>query len=143
MSDTRFHQFKQLIAAWTRKDAEAVLGMLHDDVVWHYAAAIAPPARGKAEARAFIERFGSTISEVNWRIFAHAETADRLFVEGVDEYVTTDGVRVAAPYAGIIEYQGDKIIGWRDYLDRGTVDAIKAGKPYPAQVKELIDRPAA
>ena len=57
--------------------------------------------------------------------------------------MTTDGVRVAAPYAGIIEYQGDKIIGWRDYLDRGTVDAIKAGKPYPAQVKELIDRPAA
>ncbi len=52
-------------------------------------------------------------------------------------------MRVAAPYAGIIEYQGDKIIGWRDYLDRGTVDAIKAGKPYPAQVKELIDRPAA
>ena len=108
MSDTRFNQFKQLIAAWTRKDAEAVLAMLHDDVVWHYAAAIAPPARGKAEARAFIERFGSTIAEVNWRIFAHAETADRLFVEGVDEYVTTDGVRVAAPYAGIIEYQGDK-----------------------------------
>ena len=143
MTDTRFNQFKQLIAAWTRKDADAVLAMLHDDVVWHYAAAIAPPARGKAEARAFIERFGSTIAEVNWRIFAHTETADRLFVEGVDEYVTTDGVRVAAPYAGIIEYQGDKIIGWRDYLDRGTVDAIKAGKPYPAQVKELIDRPAA
>ena len=61
MTDTRFNQFKQLIAAWTRKDAEAVLAMLHDDVVWHYAAAIAPPARGKAEARAFIERFGSTI----------------------------------------------------------------------------------
>ncbi|WP_033926561.1 nuclear transport factor 2 family protein [Sphingomonas sp. 35-24ZXX] len=143
MSDARFNQFKQLIAAWTRKDAEAVLGMLHEDVVWHYAAAIAPPARGKAEARAFIERFGATIAEVNWRIFAHAETADRLFVEGVDEYVTTDGVRVAAPYAGIIEYSGDKIIGWRDYLDRATVDAIKAGKPYPAQVKELLDRPAA
>jgi limonene-1,2-epoxide hydrolase len=138
----RLAQFKTIIEAWKRKDVEAVLDMLSDDLVWHYAAAIAPPVYGKDGARAFLERFGKDIGEVNWRIFHAAETQDRLFVEGVDEYITTDGVSVAAPYAGIIEFKGDKIVGWRDYIDRATVDAMKAGNPYPAQVEQLIDRPA-
>lgn len=140
---TRFEQFSAVIDAWKRKDVEYILDRMTDDIVWHYAAAIAPPTRGKAEARAFIERFGAGIGEVKWRIFHHAETADRLFVEGVDEYVTTDGVDVAAPYAGVIEFRGDKISGWRDYIDRATIDRMKAGEPYPPQVEELIGRPAA
>lgn len=143
MQDTRFRQFQAVIDAWKRKDVEFVIGQMADDIVWHYAAAIAPPARGKAEARAFIERFGKSIGEVRWRIFAHAEDGDRLFVEGVDEYVTTDGKQVAAPYAGVIEFRGDKITGWRDYVDRATIDAMKAGGAYPPQVTELIGRPAA
>ncbi len=140
---SRFEQFNAVIEAWKRKDIDAVINAMADNIVWHYAAAIAPPARGKSEARAFIEKFGAGIGEVKWRIFHHAETADRLFVEGVDEYVTKDGVDVAAPYAGIIEFTGDKISGWRDYVDRGTIDAMKAGGGYPDHVKELIARPAA
>jgi limonene-1,2-epoxide hydrolase len=141
--DRRFRQFQAVIDAWKAKDVEGVLAKLSDDVVWHFAAAIAPPARGKAEARAFIDRFGANIGEVRWRIFHHAETADRLFVEGVDEYSTRDGRSVAAPYAGVIEFRGDLISGWRDYVDRGTIDAMKAGGAYPPQVVELIGRPAA
>lgn len=143
MSDRRFQQFQAVIDAWKRKDVAFVLDAMADDIVWHYAAAIAPPARGKAEARAFIDRFGATIGEVRWRIFHHAEDGDRLFVEGVDEYSTTDGRSVAAPYAGVIEFRGDKITGWRDYVDRGVIDAMKAGGAYPPQVVELISRPAA
>lgn len=144
MTDTRFRQFQAVIDAWKRKDIEAVLGALSDDVVWHFAAAIAPPARGRAEARAFIERFGAGIGEVRWRIFHHAEDGDRLFVEGVDEYTTVAGVAIAAPYAGVIEFRGDKISGWRDYVDRGVIEAMKAGGGYSDQVRELIGRtPAA
>lgn len=144
MSDTRFRQFQAVIETWKRKDVEGVLGALTDDVVWHYAAAIAPPARGKVEARKFIDRFGAGIGEVRWRIFHHAETADRLFVEGVDEYTTIDGIDVAAPYAGVIEFRGDKISGWRDYVDRGVIEVMKAGGGYSQQVRELIGRaPAA
>ncbi len=137
---TRMAQFQTVIDAWTRKDVEAVMARMTDDIVWHYAAAIAPPARGKAEARAFIDRFGAGIATVRWRIFAHAETADRLFVEGVDEYTTTDGVDVAAPYAGVIEFRDELICGWRDYVDRGTIDAMKGGGAYPPQVVELLAR---
>lgn len=140
MSDRRFRQFSAVIDAWKRKDAEAVLAAMADDIVWHYAAAIAPPARGKAEARAFLDRFGAGIGQVRWRIFAHAESGDRLFVEGVDEYTTADGVDVAAPYAGVIEFRGELITGWRDYVDRGTIDAMKRGGGYPAHVVDLIAR---
>ena len=143
MSDRRFSQFAAVIDAWKRKDVEAVLAAMADDIVWHYAAAIAPPARGKAEARAFIDRFGAGIGDVRWRIFAHAEAGDRLFVEGVDEYTTTDGIDVAAPYAGVIEFRDDLITGWRDYVDRTTIEAMKAGGGYPSHVAELIARDAA
>lgn len=139
---TRMQQFQAVIDAWKRKDVEAVFAAMTDDIVWHYAAAIAPPARGKAEARKFVEGFGANIGEVRWRIFDHAETADRLFVEGVDEYTTKDGKQIAAPYAGVIEFRGDKICGWRDYVDRGVIEAQKAGGGWSAQVKELIGRPA-
>ena len=67
---------------------------------------------------------------------------NRLFVEGVDEYTTKDGVVVAVPYAGVIEFRGDKISGWRDYVDRGVIDAQKAGGGLSPQVKELVGRPA-
>lgn len=139
---TRMQQFQSVIDAWKRKDIEAVLGAMTDDVVWHYAAAIAPPARGKAEARAFIEAFGANIGEVRWRIFHHSETADRLFVEGVDEYTSLDGIDIAAPYAGVIEFRGGQISGWRDYVDRGTIDRQKAGEGWPEHVRELVGRPA-
>ncbi len=139
----RFEQFSAVIFAWKRKDIDYIIDAMADDVVWHYAAAIAPPARGKAEARAFITKFGANVGAVRWRIFAHAETADRLFVEGVDEYDSKEGRTIIAPYAGIIEFRGDKITGWRDYVDAGVIAAMKAGGPVPPQVAELIRRPVA
>lgn len=137
---TRMQQFQAVIDAWCAKDAEAVFDAMTDDVVWHYAAAIAPPARGKDQARAFVDAFGANIESVRWRIFHHSETGDRLFVEGVDEYTTKDGVVVAVPYAGVIEFRGDKISGWRDYVDRGVIDAQKAGGAMSPQVEELVGR---
>ncbi|MES2290364.1 MAG: nuclear transport factor 2 family protein [Pseudomonadota bacterium] len=139
----RFKQFSAVIDAWKRKDKDFIINSMTDDIVWHFAAAIAPPARGKAECRAFIDKFGAGIGAVRWRIFEHAETADRLFVEGVDEYDSTDGHTIKAPYAGVIEFRGDLISGWRDYVDRGVIDAQKRGEAASAQVNELTARPAA
>ncbi len=141
--DKRFHQFSAVIEAWKRKDTAFVFDAMTDDIVWHYAAAVAPPAHGKAEAKQFLARFAPGVGAVRWRIFTHAETADRLFVEGVDEYDTPDGKTVIAPYCGVIEFRGDKISGWRDYVDRSVIEDQKAGKPVTAQVTELISRPVA
>ena len=37
-----------IIADWKRKDIDAVLSHMSDDIVWHFAAAAEPPLRGKA-----------------------------------------------------------------------------------------------
>ncbi len=131
-----------LISAWKAKDIEGVLVLLHDDIVWHYAAAIAPPLRGKAKARKFLEGLAPQVREVSWRIFDHAERGSRLFVEGVDEYVSTDGRVVSAPYAGVVEFRDGKIIGLREYFDLGVVNALKAGEAMQEHVRLLIAREA-
>lgn len=133
---------KALIAAWSKGDVDGALAHMHEDIVWHYAASVAPPLKGKVKARKFLENFKSQISEVRWRIFDYAENGDRLFVEGVDEYLSKDGGLVAAPYAGVIEFSGDLIIGWRDYVDMGVMESQQAGNPRAAWVDALIDRVA-
>jgi len=134
---------QQLIAAWQAKDIDRVLSFMDDDIVWHYAVAAMPPVRGKATAAKLLKRFQADMHGVQWRIFAYAESGDRLFVEGVDDYTTADGKRIAAPYAGVLEFRGDRIVGWRDYVDVGVIEQQKRGEPFTAQVESLIDRPLA
>lgn len=139
----RYDILRQVIEAWQAKDIDAVLAHMSDDIVWHYAAPGLPPVRGKAAARKLLTNFQADMHGIEWRIFAHAETADRLFIEGVDDYTTTDGRRVAAPYAGVLEFRGELICGWRDYVDLGVLAQQKAGEGLSRQVVELLDRPVA
>jgi hypothetical protein len=131
-----------LINAWKAKDIDGVLAFMHDDIVWHYAAVIAPPLKGKAKARKLLEGMAPQLRDVTWRIFDHAEKGDRLFVEGVDEYVSAEGRLVSAPYAGVVEFRDGKIIGLREYFDMGAVNAQKAGEPMKEHVRAMIAREA-
>ncbi len=132
----------QLIDAWKARDIDGVLALMDDDIVWHYAAAIAPPVKGKVKARRLLEVLGPQIAEVRWRVFDHAEREGRLFVEGVDEYVSTTGHLVSAPYAGVVEFKDGRISALREYFDVGVVNALKAGDPMPEHVRALIAREA-
>lgn len=137
---TRYDILCKVIAAWQAKDAEGVLAHMADDIVWHYAAGAMPPVRSKATARKLLARLGTDMHDITWRIFAHAEVGDTLFIEGVDDYRTADGHRVAAPYAGVLDFRGDLIVGWRDYVDVGVIESQKAGAPVSAHVESLLDR---
>jgi limonene-1,2-epoxide hydrolase len=139
---TRLSIFQAIIAAWKAKDIDAVLSHMHEDIVWHFAVAAEPPLRGKTMARKFLQRFGADMTEIRWRVFDHAESEGRLFVEGVDEFTTTAGLTVVAPYAGVLDFSGDLVIGWRDYVDVGVMAAQQAGKPVSGHVTALADRPA-
>lgn len=140
---SRYAILRQLIQAWQAKDLDRVVAFMHDDIVWHYAAAAHPPVRGKASARKLLNRLQTNMHGIEWRIFNHSESGDRLFIEGVDDYATTEGHRVAAPYAGVLEFDGDLIIGWRDYVDMGVITEQQSGSALTDQVKMLIDRPTA
>ena len=138
-----FDTLQMLIKAWQAKDIDGVLSYMHDDIVWHYAVGAMPPVRGKATARKLLTRFQADMFDVKWRIFAHAAVGDTLFVEGVDDYHTADGCRVAAPYAGVLEFRDGLIVGWRDYVDIGVIASQKAGEPLTPQVEGLLARPVA
>ena len=133
---------KTVIADWRAGDINAVLAHMDDEIVWHYAAGAAPPLRGKAKARRFLENFKAQLTEVRWRLFDYAENGERLFVEGVDEFTATDGAIVVAPYAGVLRFNGDLIAEWRDYVDVGVMDAQRAGSVATDWVSALADRPA-
>ena len=139
---SKLETMKALIAAWSRGDIDGAMAFMTDDIVWHYAAAVARPLNGKVKARKFLEGFKAQIESVNWRIFDYAENGDRLFVEGVDQYRAKTGELVAAPYAGVLEFRGELICAWRDYVDVGVIEAQKSGQPTSAWVIEMIDRVA-
>lgn len=130
------------IDAWKAKDIDGVLALMHEDIEWHYAAVVAPPLRGKVKARKLMESLAPQIGEVRWRVFDYAERDDKLFVEGVDEYVSVDGRLISAPYAGVVAFRDGKIIGLREYFDLGAVNALKAGEPIKEHVRALIARDA-
>ena len=142
MSD-KYKIMRQVIDAWTARDIDGVLAHLADDIVWHYAAAIAPPLRSKASARKLLEKMAAETSDLNWRIFDYAERGDRLFIEGAEDYLASNGVRIATAYAGVLEFRGDLICAWRDYLDIGVVEAQKGGQGTPNWITAMIDRPTA
>jgi len=138
----RIEILRAIIQAWKAKDVEAVLSHMDEEIVWHFAVAAEPPLRGKAQARKFLQRFGAGMNDIRWRVFDYLESGDRLFVEGVDEFRTDDGHTVMAPYAGVLDFRGDLVLGWRDYVDVGVMAAQRGGAPVTDQVKSLVDRAA-
>lgn len=138
---TRLDLMRQVMGAWAAGDVDGVVGRMTEDIVWHYAAATHPPVRGTAQVRKLLAVLQAEMRDVVWSVFASAETDDRLFIEGVDSYTAANGARIATPYMGIVEFRGDLICGWRDYVDLGVAAAQRAGEPNPPHVQELLDRP--
>lgn len=126
-----------IIAAWKDGDIDAVLEHLAEDVVYHYHVG-SRPLRGRDAVRRFLEKFGSGQTQIRWRILHSAQSGNRLFVEGVDDYVAEDGQHIALPYAGVFEFRDGQVAGWRDYIDGGGVAAARAGDPNPAWVDEIM-----
>jgi limonene-1,2-epoxide hydrolase len=134
-----FGLYLDVIRAWKKHDAEAVLAHMADDIEW-YVFVSKPPLRGKAAARELLAKFAPARHAENWRVFHHAVSGSRLFVEGVDDFTDAKDHRIAVPYAGVIEFHDDLITGWRDYFDSAIVDQMVGGGPVPAAIEPLIQR---
>lgn len=134
-----------IIAAWKRQDVEGVLACVTDDIVWRNSSGYAPAIRGKAAMRTALQNMKAAIAPGSntWRIFDYAESDDRLFMEGVDEFTLTTGQHVAIPYAGSLQFRGLLVSEWREYFDGRISADMKAGKPMTPEVREMISRPVA
>ncbi len=135
--------FLDLIADWKRGDLDGVAARLTPDVVWHFSATTKPPAIGREAAVAFLKAYGQVCIHSRLRVFDHAETATTLFYEATEDFDTPDGKRILVPYAGVVDFRGELISGWRDYFDRGVIDGQIAGtSALPDYAETLIHRPA-
>jgi limonene-1,2-epoxide hydrolase len=132
-----------LIDAWHHQDIEGVLVHVTDDIVWRNSSGFAPAIRGKAAMRTALQGMAPVIKTNRWRIFDYAESQDRLFMEGVDEFWLQGGQHVAIPYAGVLEFRGLLIHEWREYFDGRLSAAGKAGEPVTPEVLDMIGRPIA
>jgi len=132
---------RTMITAWRGKDLEGMLVHIDDDIVWHSHVG-SPPIVGKAAMREFAIKLTAQMNDIKWRIFETATNGNRVFLEGVDDFVTSEGRRVVQPYAGILAFKGARIVEWRDYFDRALFDRLKAGEPMPDYLQALADRPA-
>jgi limonene-1,2-epoxide hydrolase len=132
---------REVMLAWRRKDLEAMLEYIDDDIAWHSHVG-SPPLQGKAAMREFATRMTTQMKEIHWRLFEVARDGDTLHVEGVDDFVSNDDRRVVVPYAGVLQFRDGRIVEWRDYFDRALFDRLKAGEPLPAYLEALANRPA-
>ena len=131
-----------LISDWRRKDINAVLARVTDDIVW-YSHVGSPPLHGKTEMRGVLEPMAAGITDIRWRIFNYGVNGNRIFLEGADDFVMIKEQRqVAIPYMGTMTFRGPLISEWRDYFDRGLFNRLKAGEPVPAEIATLLARPA-
>lgn len=127
-----------IIDAWKRKDIDGVLAQLCDDVEYHFLVG-ERPLLGKDWVRKFLERFGGHIGEPNnWHIVRSAESGNALLVEGVDDYVGTDGTHVRYPYMGVFEFRDGRVARWRDYADGGLIARVRAGEALPPWLEALV-----
>lgn len=132
---------KSLIAAWRRLDVEGLLVHLHDDFTWYNSGGLKPPLRGKEAMRATLQAMAAGIKEGKWRLFDVAEIGDTVWMEGVDEFINTKGIRVAVPYAGTLEFKDGLIFKWREYYEGRLIEQQLAGQGVSAEVEALLDRP--
>jgi limonene-1,2-epoxide hydrolase len=132
---------QKMIVAWRGKDLEGMLSHIDDDIVWHSHVG-SPPIVGKVAMRDFASKLTAQMNDIKWRIFETATHGNKVFLEGVDDFVTGEGRRVVQPYAGILVFKGERVSEWRDYFDRGLFDRLKAGEPMPDYLQVLADRPA-
>jgi len=118
-----------------------VMEHLHEDFVWNNSGGMMPTIDGKPAMRAALEKMAVKLESNAWRLFDYAEAGDTLWMEGVDEFFGKDGVRLAVPYAGVLEFKDGKILKWREYFNAYVQTTQREQKVVSPLVEAMLDRP--
>ncbi len=108
---------RDFIAAWSRLDADELVGYFTDDGVYHNMPA--QPVQGRENLRKFIKGFLSSWSKTEWDVLNVVANGDVVFAERLDRTVAR-GKPVNLPCCGVFEMRNGKIAVWRDYFDMAT-----------------------
>lgn len=115
--DKKIEAIRHLIACWERRDIDAVLECLTDDIeyYWHIGSR---PVRGKETMRKFLNNYSGNYDQKRWDIFNHAENGDLLLTEGHEELWDNEHQRtINQPFMQAFEFRDGLISHWRDYYE--------------------------
>ncbi len=101
------------VAAWNRMDLDGVLGLLHEEIVYHNVPV--DPLHGKAAVSEYL-RSRWIFEKIDWEMPNIAASGNTVLTERIDRFVL-DGRPVALPVMGAFEIRDDAIVAWRDYFD--------------------------
>ena len=107
----------QFIAALERRDVDAALALVADDIVYDNVPMGA--VTGADGVRAALGPFISGAGAVEWLVFRQAEWGGLVMNERLDRFKIADKW-VEIPVAGLFEVVNGKIALWRDYFDLAT-----------------------
>lgn len=116
---------ERLVAAFNRRDRDAVAELLDDEVVC--IGIPLEPALGKAATMALLEPFLAA-EAIDWRILSIAAKGPLVFTERDDRFRFAGQDWTSVRAAGVFEMGADgRITAWRDYFDLGELQRAMPG----------------
>lgn len=108
---------RAFIAAWERKDVDAIVDACAKNVVYHNIPM--EPVRGREAVRTAIAPFLQMAERVVWETPHIAETdSGAVLTERVDHFHFPGGRTMTIRVMGTFEFDADgKLTEWRDYFD--------------------------
>lgn len=109
-----------MVAAFNRRDAAAIAGLLTDDVMC--AGIPLEPAHGRAATMEMLAPFLAA-EAIDWRILAIAANGNIVFTERDDRFRFAGKDWTSVRAAGVFEIDGEgRIAAWRDYFDLAELE---------------------
>jgi limonene-1,2-epoxide hydrolase len=105
---------QEFCAAWSKLDADLLLGYFAEDAIYHNIPM--QPLQGREQIAGFLRQFTKQASAAEFEIKQIAANGDVVLTERVDRF-TIGGRPIALPVMGAFELRDGKIAAWRDYFD--------------------------
>lgn len=125
---TKAEIFRTMARAWQAQDWRTCADLFAPQGVLH--SVMLEPVVGREAIYDRICKLGGAHKTVTLHIHRIGMVDGALMVERTDEIVV-DGRRGTCPAVGVLEFEGGKIVRWRDYYDRAQL-ARAAGHATPA-----------
>jgi limonene-1,2-epoxide hydrolase len=114
MSDTPGQLVTRFVQAWERRDLEAALALVSDDI--EYENVPMGVVRGMEQMRAALTPFFASCSEIEWPVHVQVEQGDVVVNERTDRF-HIGGRWVEIRVMGLFRVADGRITTWRDYFD--------------------------
>lgn len=103
----------------SNRDAIGAGECFTEDAVYHYAVPLAP-VHGREAIRGMFSGHAAAYARISWEVSTAAVDGDRVWMERLDRFFTTDGREIAIECAAVADLREGLIAEVREYVDVQT-----------------------